>query len=263
MRGFDMITNTQLTDRIWLLEEENASGYLVIGDSRSLLIDTMFGMDDLGKVVRSLTDLPVTVINTHGHGDHIGGDIYFDTVCLHPADIPMVEKEALDPEFRVFLKEKGLKLPSVLPLHAGDTFDLGNRTAEIIPLPGHTPGSVCVLLREDRILFTGDAVNRFLWLQLDCCLPPDECLKELEKIGPAMQRADRILHGHAHGFEEISLYGDLKNALKELVLQNGTQLTDSDPDYEWFGGTDKKHPFADGNGWICYSREKLSGKKEK
>jgi len=38
----------------------------------------------------------------------------------------------------------------------GDVFDLGNRTLEVMHTPGHTPDSLCLLDREDKLLFTGD-----------------------------------------------------------------------------------------------------------
>ncbi|MBR2820562.1 MAG: hypothetical protein IKD91_01665 [Clostridiales bacterium] len=38
------------------------------------------------------------------------------------------------------------------------------------------PGSIVLLLREDRVLFAGDAVNHHLWLQLDGCSPLPECV---------------------------------------------------------------------------------------
>ena len=43
--------------------------YLVCGDERCLLVDTGWGVGDLPGLVASLTPLPVTVVNTHGHPD--------------------------------------------------------------------------------------------------------------------------------------------------------------------------------------------------
>lgn len=48
-------------------------------------------MEDLRAIVRSLTELPVTVVNTHGHCDHIFGNVYFDEAWLHPADLPIAK----------------------------------------------------------------------------------------------------------------------------------------------------------------------------
>ena len=64
----------KLRDTIYLLDEgREATGYLLIGEERACLIDTMNGYNDLSKVVKDLTDKPVVVVNTHGHPDHIYG----------------------------------------------------------------------------------------------------------------------------------------------------------------------------------------------
>ena len=43
-------------------------------------------------------------------------------------------------------------------LHDGDMIDLGDRRLEVLHLPGHSPGSICLLDTDARILFTGDVV---------------------------------------------------------------------------------------------------------
>ena len=47
----------------------------------------------------------------------------------------------------------------MLPVFEGDLIDLGGRTLEIIHLPGHTPGSITVLDRENRCLIGGDPIQ--------------------------------------------------------------------------------------------------------
>ena len=79
-----------LDGQTWRIEEFDASNsvylYLLAGTEKALLIDTGFGEIDLPAAVRSLTSLPVEVVNTHGHFDHIGGNGAFDQVRLHRAD---------------------------------------------------------------------------------------------------------------------------------------------------------------------------------
>ena len=76
----------QLSDRIFAMNDLGATGYLVLGNEKALMIDTMNGSEDLKAVVRTITDLPVMVVNTHGHGDHICGNIFFEEAYIHPAD---------------------------------------------------------------------------------------------------------------------------------------------------------------------------------
>lgn len=60
---------------IW--EPAGVASSLVIGKTKALLIDTGYGYGDLKSVVRSLTDLPIRVMNTHCHLDHAGGNYLF------------------------------------------------------------------------------------------------------------------------------------------------------------------------------------------
>ena len=62
----------QINNHIWLLNDNDEStGYLVTGSERGLIIDTMTGYGNVRKVAEEITDFPLTVVNTHGHLDHI------------------------------------------------------------------------------------------------------------------------------------------------------------------------------------------------
>ena len=46
-----------------------------------------------------------------------------------------------------------------LPVYDGDVLDLGGRPLEIVHIPGHTPGSISVLDRNQRVLIGGDPIQ--------------------------------------------------------------------------------------------------------
>ena len=224
---------------IYLMDEAHeATGYLVVGKERACVIDTMNGYNNLYVAVRKFTDKPVTVVNTHGHPDHIFGNVYFQEAYLHPADRPMAAEFVKEPEFVEACKQYGLSMPPFRDILPGDVIDLGGRTLEVFALPGHTPGGI-LLLREDRILFTGDSVNHQLWMQLDGCLPLRAFVKELDKIMFLEDRADIILHGHARDADDISLLRCMRNGIAE-ICEGKTQ---NDRPYRWFGGEDMQHPY--------------------
>ena len=226
---------------VWLMDEAHeATGYLVVGRERACVIDTMNGVVDLHKAVRDITDKPLIVVNTHGHPDHIYGNVYFREAYLHPADGALARQLAEDPEFLAICREKGLSMPPFRDILPGAEIDLGGRTLEIHALPGHTPGGILLLLREDRILFTGDSVNHHLWMQLDGCLPMRAFAKELDRVMFLQDRADILLHGHARDADDISLLRCLKNGVEEIC----DGKTERDLPYQWFGGVDLQHPFA-------------------
>lgn len=245
---FERIRLTQINPHVHLMDDAGeATGYLVVGSEKAAVIDTMNGYEDVQAVARTLTDLPLMVINTHGHGDHILGNIYFDEAYLHPADLALAEEHSHFPEFLQACAKLGLRMPPFRPLEGGEVIDLGGLHLRTIHLPGHTAGGLLVLLEEDRLLFTGDAVNRHLWLQLDGCLPAKEAADALEEVMYLTEQADFILHGHARGTEPISLMGDLLRGLREIAAGQ----TGSDLPYSWFGGEAKQHAFAPGS-VICY-----------
>lgn len=247
---FERVRITQLNDHIWLMDDNREStGYLIVGSRKALVIDTMNGHEDIHAIVRTITPLPLLVVNTHGHCDHIFGNIDFDKAFLHPADYPIAEQHSNFPEFKAACAKGGYSMPPFFPIKGGDRIDLGGLTLDVFDLPGHTPGSIILLLREDRILFTGDAINHHLWLQLDESLPLPDCLKNLESLAYLEYHADKILHGHAQGFDDISLFTKLRDGLRTLVEGH----PEGEP-YEWFERVDRKYVYNSEGDVICYKK---------
>ncbi len=98
---------------------------------------------------------PKAVINTHGHGDHIGANKEFGIpVWIHrlDADFLMNPSKNLSGAFGFLLKTKtASKL-----LEDGDILNIGKCSLEVIHTPGHTPGSIC--LKAEGAIFTGDTL---------------------------------------------------------------------------------------------------------
>jgi len=108
-------------------------------------------------------------------------------------------------------------------------------------------------LREKRVLFTGDSINHHLWMQLDESLPLRKYLKNLDKISWVTEKADRILHGHAQDFDDISLFDGLRSGIAELIEIRGK----GSKDYKWFRGVAKQYPFDGDGSVIVYTEDKL------
>ncbi len=148
--------------------------YLVLGAKWALLVDSGFGIGHIGQVVQGLTDLPILVVNTHAHLDHIGGNAHFDTIFMHQreslADVADTARRfrelATQDDFPVPFPD-GFALARYAPqvpepthrLAGGEAIDLGGRVLEVLPTPGHTAGSICLLDEGNRLLFTGDTVT--------------------------------------------------------------------------------------------------------
>lgn len=152
--------------------DEETHCYLLLGGARALLIDTGLGVSDIGAVVRSLTELPVTVCTTHVHWDHIGGHAAFSDHAVFAS-----ERDWLSGQFPLPLsavKAALLRKPCVFPpefspdayriydggaetvLHDGDMVSLGGRQLTVLHTPGHSPGHVCYFEPARGYLFSGD-----------------------------------------------------------------------------------------------------------
>jgi glyoxylase-like metal-dependent hydrolase (beta-lactamase superfamily II) len=157
---------------------EEVISYLIVGNKRALLFDTGIGIGEMRKVVTQLTSLPVTVLNSHTHYDHVGSNADFAEIL--GVDIPYSRQnsagaanayaagDALAPErlcgplpegvSRATYKIRPWKITRAV--HDGEQLDLGARMLEILFTPGHTPDSLMLLDRENRLLFTGDMFYR-------------------------------------------------------------------------------------------------------
>jgi len=153
---------------------EQTHAYLFIGKETAALIDTGTGIGNIKKEVEQLTDLPITVITTHCHWDHIGNHGHFDLIAIHADDQDWLEAGL--PISSEFVKSELMKEPfSVDPppdfsldryqvftgkatniFNDGDQIDLGNRKLEILHTPGHSPGHICVYEEDKGYLATGD-----------------------------------------------------------------------------------------------------------
>ena len=151
---------------------------LIVGAHHALLFDTGYGFGDLKALVRSLTDKPLYVVNSHGHVDHACGNAQFGGAWIHPADMALAQEHngsqmrmaeletaevPMDFDLEAYLH---LGTGELTPVEEGHIFDLGGLTLVVIHLPGHTAGSIGLWCPEKRLLYVGDAMNSFVWLFL-------------------------------------------------------------------------------------------------
>lgn len=137
----------KIDDRTYYFDQFDVHIYLFLGEEKALLTDTGFGcFPDLKEKVAEITDLPLIVMNSHGHPDHCGGNASFGTVYADPAGYEGIMK----------FSEGDCTL---LPIQDGDVIDLGGRQFEVISTPGHMDGHLSLLNRAERILLPGDIVQ--------------------------------------------------------------------------------------------------------
>ena len=155
--------------------EQDVCSFLILGKEKALLWDTGMGIEKLRPHVEKLTDLPIIVLNSHDHFDHIGGNAEFDEVwCYdiassiqHLSTGPDEEElEELTAELKMLsavTELPDITVPDHIPGKAptatvkdGQMIDLGGRAMEVWYTPGHDTSSIMLLDRKNKMLFTGD-----------------------------------------------------------------------------------------------------------
>jgi glyoxylase-like metal-dependent hydrolase (beta-lactamase superfamily II) len=153
-------------------QAEETISYLILGEKQALLLDTGMGISDIRKVTAGLTHLPIIVLNSHTHNDHVGGNWQFETIYGMDTNFTgsnakgsrQDAQDELGPGMICGELPKGFDSKSYATrpwkisrfLHDHDKVDLGGRTLEILSTPGHTPDAISLLDRARGLLFSGD-----------------------------------------------------------------------------------------------------------
>ena len=135
----------RMNENSWRVEDNGVRFFLLTGTEKALLIDSGMNVKNAREIAEGLTDLPVSLLNTHADRDHIGCNEQFESFYMHPAEEPIYRRSG--------------KAGEIIPVKEGDIIDLGNRKLRIIDLPGHTPGSIAILDLEHRVLISGDPLQ--------------------------------------------------------------------------------------------------------
>ncbi len=205
----------RLDDDITLITETGVRPWLkcniwhVRGRDRDLVIDTGMGLSPLKAEILRLSDLPLTAIVTHTHFDHCAGLHEFGDRQGHQAEAAFMQTDQTDTMVSHGWAAAELIDPAIYPefepkdywiraapltgyLDEGDIVDLGDRSFQILHLPGHSPGSIGLWEEATETLFTGDA------------LYDGPMLDDLPESDPALLRAShermrelapRTIHG--------------------------------------------------------------------
>ena len=206
----------QLDKHTWQLEDMfHTYFYLIEGEEQAVLFDTGNGFPELPKIIKELTDKPVEVILSHGHFDHTGCAFEFAKCRIHPADLEVLNsgfaKADRNEKYKFFenlyqvtltQQEKQYFLQTKIPhitsfIDDGDVIELGNRTLEIVTTPGHTKGSVCMIDRTNRYLFSGDTVcDDEILVYFDHSATVSDVKMSNEKLLSRSSQFDHIWPGH-------------------------------------------------------------------
>lgn len=205
----DEVVFRQIDDHTWIGNGHrlyNESLYLVEGNKSAVLIDAGVRIPELDKIAAKITSKPVTLMLTHGHGDHVGGAGPFPEVWVAPADEQMFTSNI-----------RGYK-GEIKYLTDGQVIDLGGRKLEVMFTPGHTQGSVTFFDKANHYGFSGDAfgsTNLLVFTYLS------NVVSSAAKVEKYMKDNDirYLFPGHYSGdnLESPQRVTDIKNMCQEVL----------------------------------------------
>jgi glyoxylase-like metal-dependent hydrolase (beta-lactamase superfamily II) len=208
------------------------------GSEAGLVVDTGNGVGALRPCVELVADgRPLIAVVTHGHFDHVGGFHEFEDRRCHPEDAD----ETAEPFPMTLVRERypagtdemfayyGYPVPDVMvsavpeegfdlaawtirgaeptaSVGDGDVIELGDRSFQVLHVPGHTPGSVALWEERTGILFTGDT------LYADDRMDHDDAeagARSLRRLRALPVRTMHPGHGRSLGSDE---FGELADA---------------------------------------------------
>jgi glyoxylase-like metal-dependent hydrolase (beta-lactamase superfamily II) len=227
----------RVTDGVYALVEprqfQEAISYLVVGTERALMFDTGIGLVPIRPVVERLTRLPVTVVNSHTHFDHVGGNAEFERVLAF--DSAYTRSNARGFPHAPLAGEVEASSFCGAPPAGTDTagyhtrawtatgtvgdsarIDLGGRELEVLHVPGHTPDALALVDRAHGLLWTGDTYyDSTIWLYV-----PETSLEDYERsigrLAALVPSLTRLLPAHNTASAEPRRLVAAKDAIRQV-----------------------------------------------
>lgn len=202
----NLVESIKVEDYLYILDEVNSIRmYLIIGKQKALLFDTGYGFTDFRPLIRTITDLPLYVVCSHGHDDHVYGNDLFDQVYMSKADYKLAMSYDNPESKDKLIRSRYKKTPNIEEaidreaymrrsikeceyhfIGDGDMFDLGGLTMVVYPLPGHTKGSIGLFCEETGDFFSGDVLmnnHNFMYGHgVEWSAPPNQYIGALSRI---------------------------------------------------------------------------------
>lgn len=231
------------------------TAYLLAGEKEGVMIDSGESTENLREYAESLCDVPVrTVLNTHGHFDHTGGNSFFNVAIMGKlaAEIAKIPN---GPSSEESIGQFSLDY-SIVTVDTGFTIDIGGREIEAFRMDGHSPDCIAWLDKKERILFTGDNMA-MVPMKYKCADPQPSMLLYMESVAKILARRedfDYICTGHGDGL----MSGDLVNYTMMAALRALDGELDEPPQHPKRPG---KSPFdghnPEDNGFIEYKGARI------
>ena len=192
----------------------------IIGPDWAILVDTLVVPDETLEMRAFIEEnLGVQVryiINTIYHADHTFGNFFFPgaTIISHVLCRQMIIErnqktlESAQEQEPVFKRINKIVVPDITIEKGTLSLRIGKRNVDIFPTPGASPDGVSALVKEDRILFAGDA---FLPL-------PNIVEGDIEQLSDTIRSISELgLENIVQGHGDVILRGEVGNASQNNI----------------------------------------------
>lgn len=285
MKKLNYYSHEKFSDRVYIFTEGYSSEFrftlgVVVGERKVLVIDAGLGMcGGLRQYVESIAgkEKPIICCCTHGHVDHVGSAIEFDEAYLNERDFEVLPGFGLYEPTRFgdltafscdsyetqwyaiehYVQNKETKFKNI---DDGDVIDLGGVQVEAIRMPGHSKGSLAYYVREEKVCFTGDAVNIQTHLKRFDNAGMREYAEIIERMIDITGEDCTIFSGHMALPQTVASARNLAAACREIA----DGRIEEDPPAEMIfknqkNGGERDYRFHyHGNTCVIYNRKNIS-----
>jgi glyoxylase-like metal-dependent hydrolase (beta-lactamase superfamily II) len=234
---------------------EESISYLLLGRREALLVDTGNGIANLRAQCRALTDLPIRVVNTHHHIDHVGSNYLFDEVAafddgnglarrtsmvgyLHEKARNYIGGTLVWKPYPALFDPATFCIPPYRVTHwlrDEERLELGGREVQVLHTPGHSPDSVCLLDKDARMLWIGDL---FYTGQIYTWLPGGDLellVRSYQRLIDLFPCYDLLMPAHNEPA--------IEKGILSQVLHGARQILDGTGKYTLLEGGRRKYSF--------------------
>lgn len=183
---------------------------LVLTGDRPTLVDTGFAAHatETSYLAGEHTPFVHTVVNTHWHSDHVGGNHHFQSggARIVGSRPDAADLQGRDPGCCVaeYLDQPVPPYGIDTTVGDGDLLDLGEHTWRVVAVPGHTPGHLALWSPDEHVLVVGDTLSTYDvgWVNVmrDGPAGIDDSLDSLHRLRELDARV--IVPGHGPLVEE-------------------------------------------------------------
>lgn len=240
-QNFDdvVIKTTKVTDHIYMLEGAGGNIGVSVGDNGPLMVDSQYAplSEKIKLAIADLTDKPIhMLVNTHWHGDHVGGNENFGNIgAMIFAHDNVLERMSKTQLMRAFSREIPPSPEIARPVVTfSDEMNIkcnGEYLMMIHVDSAHTDGDAFVYFPESDVLHMGDTYfnGRYPFIDLSSGGSIDGVIAAAEKALFIVSDETKIIPGHGalSNRSELQQYRDVIKKFRDEVwslIQQGKNL---------------------------------------